>query len=296
MPERADICGLVKGASQTVIYEYPTPRFGGPCKGSLVTNRMFRELFDSRGLIWRLFVRDFIARYRQSLLGILWALLMPLLTVGMFVTMNYSGLFRIRGVQYPYPLFAVIGVSIWSLFSGGLSACSQSLVNAGSMVVKINFPKTALVIAASGQAVVELIIRGVLVMAMSAWYGIVPSPTGVIVSLCSLVPLCLMMLGCGFILSLCACVVRDTLAVLNVVLMAFMFMTPILYPVDEGTLLAQVNHWNPLNYLVNLPRSLVMGDLDVTAGFWWSSLVAIAVFFVGWRLFFLAQVKIAERV
>ena len=70
----------------------------------LTTRLMWRELVGAWELIWRLFVRDFSARYRQSALGVVWAVVTPLVTVGMFVGMNRSGILTIGDVGVPYPL------------------------------------------------------------------------------------------------------------------------------------------------------------------------------------------------
>lgn len=279
-----------------IIYTPKGPIELGQKARFMLTRRMFRELLSSRELIWRLFVRDFSARYRQSILGICWAVIMPLLTSGIFVIMNNSGILQIKGIHCPYPLYAVIGISFWSLFSVGLNACAQSIVNAGSMVAKINFPKSSLIIAASAQGIVDLFIRGGLIAAMFAWYGIFPPVKAVIICVLLLIPLYLLTVGFGFILSLIACVVRDTLVVLNMILMAFLLMTPVLFPVNSATLLADVNRWNPLNYFVNVPRNVLIGGDASIQEFWWSSLAALLIFYVGWRLFYLAQTKIAERI
>jgi len=197
----------------------------------------------------------------------------------------------------PYPLYAIIGLSLWSLFTVGLAAITGSLVNAGSMVVKINFPKIALILAASGQGVVEFLIRIILVGLVFLFFGIAPSWVGLFLSLLSLIPLYLIMVGIGFVMSLTAGVIRDVMNVVNVILMGFMLLTPILYPITGDTLLARINVWNPFNYLVNVPRDfMVTGRSDFFAEYIWVSLLAVIVFHVGWRLFYLAQVKIAERV
>ena len=139
---------------------------------------MFHELISSRELIWRLFLRDFKARYRQTVLGVLWAILMPIITVGIFVGMNRSGVFQAGEMKVPYPLFALVGVTIWGVFSTALSSACSSLINAGPMLVKINFPKISLVIASTGQGLVDLLIKAALVCSFIVWYGVFPDPVG----------------------------------------------------------------------------------------------------------------------
>src|SRR3990167_8286555 len=74
---------------------------------------MVKEMISSRELIWRLFLRDFMAKYKQAILGILWAIIMPLTMIGVFVFLNRSGVFNIAETGVPYPIFALLGLSIW---------------------------------------------------------------------------------------------------------------------------------------------------------------------------------------
>lgn len=275
---------------------------GGPIitdkRGPFITTRlMWSELISSKELIWRLFVRDFSAKYRQSALGVVWAAIMPLITVGMFVGMNRSGILKIEDVGIPYPLYAIIGLTIWNLFTVGLTACTNSVVGAGSMVVKINFPKVALILAASCQGVVEFIIRAVLIAFIFIYFGVAPAQLGLLIGLLCLIPVYLMMVGTGFVLSLVAGVLRDIINVLNLALMGVMLLSPILYPIKGNSLLARANIWNPFNYLVNVPRDfIVTGRSDSVPEFLWATGLSLVIFYIGWKLFYLAQTKIAERI
>lgn len=258
---------------------------------------MWQELWAAKELIWSFFVRDFSARYRQSLLGIVWVVLLPLVTVGLFMGMRGAGLLNIKESEIPYPLYAIIGFTIWSVFSTGLTACSKALIQAGPMVIKINFPKVALVIASTGPSIVELLIRIVVIAITFVYYGIYPHFIGLIIGAICMIPIYLFTLGIGFILSLTAGVIRDIASVLNIALMGFMLLTPVIYPVAGTGMLARFNILNPLNYLVNVPRDYVLtGQTGFPEAFILVSVISVIVFFVGWRLFYLAQTRIAERI
>lgn len=262
-----------------------------------VSRQMMRELASAKWLVWMLFRRDFSARYRQSAFGAIWAFLTPLVTVGLFVGMSHSGILIIRNVNIPYPLYAIIGLTIWNLFTVGLIACAGSLVNAGSMVVKINFPKVSLVLAASWLGIAEFLIRLILIAAAFMYYGVAPSSNGLVLGIVCIIPLYLLMTGIGFFMSLATGVMRDIPNMLNIVLSAFMLLTPVLYPISGNSWLAGVNVWNPFNYLVNVPRDLILkGQTEMVNGFVWASILSAIVFYAGWRLFYLAQTKIAERI
>ncbi len=280
-----------------ITYSSKGPSIEGVSGAFLTTRLMWREIKGARGLVWRLFIREFSARYRQSVLGVLWALFMPLVMVGFFVGMNRSGILNIEEVEIPYPLYAIIGLTIWNVFAAGLTSTSQSLVGAGGMVSKINFPKAALILAATGQSIAELLIRIILITVVFIYFGVAPSPVGVVIGLACLLPIYLFMAGIGFIMALVAGVLRDIANILSIALMGFMLLTPVVYPIRGGGVLASVNLFNPLNYMVNVPRDfLVKGETELIAEFLAVSVLSLIVFYVGWRFFYLAQTKIAERI
>lgn len=257
---------------------------------------MVASLFMSRELIWRLFLRDFNAKYRQSLLGVGWALLNPVITVGFFVFLNRAGILNIGTTTVPYPVFALIGLSLYGIFSTGLTASSNSIIGAGSMVVKINFPKISLVVASMGQAVVEFAVRLVLIVIVLVLYGFTPSWTFIILPL-ALLPLTLLTLGIGLILSLLAGIFRDIVYIVSFFSMMLLFMLPILYLPPPAGVLMHLNKWNPISLLIVGCRDLIISDrLSDPSGFIFAVLCSIIIFLVSWRLFFLSEPRIAERV
>jgi ABC-type polysaccharide/polyol phosphate export permease len=105
------------------------------------------------------------------------------------------------------------------------------------------------------------------------------------------------MIGIGFILSLAAGVLRDIINVLNLILMAIMLLSPILYPITGDNFLAEVNIWNPFNYFINVPRDLIVkGSSSFINEFLLATVLSLLVFYFGWKLFYFAQTKIAERI
>ena len=254
------------------------------------------SLFRSRELIWRLFLRDSSAKYRQSLLGILWALLNPIITVGIFVFLNRAGILNIGETSVPYPIFALMGISIYGIFSTGLSVCSNSIIGAGSMVVKINFPKISLVIASMGQSLVDFLVRLALIIILFIVYGITPQWTLLIFPL-TLLPLIFLTLGLGLLLSLLAGVFRDVIHLVSFFTTLFLFMMPVLYPAPPAGIFAALNAWNPLSHLIVGCRDiLISGSFSDSHSFLWASAFSIFLFLISWRIFFISESRIAERV
>lgn len=264
-----------------------------------VSRLMWDELISARELIWRLVIRDFSARYRQSVFGIFWAVILPIVSVSIFIVINSAGVLNldVHDIGIPYPLYVLIGLSIWNLFAGGLTSSSQALVNSGSIIVKINFPKVALILAATGQSLIDFALSLILIGLSFIYFDVNLNWMGLSVGLVCILPLYLLMTGIGFVLSLAAGVLRDMSNILNISLMTVMLLTPIAYPIKGDSALNSFNKWNPLNYLINVPRDLIVtGDTKFVNEFVFSSIFSVVVFYAGWKLFYIAQPKIAERI
>jgi lipopolysaccharide transport system permease protein len=261
-----------------------------------VWREMAEELIQSRELIWQLFLRDFSARYRQSVLGVLWAVIMPLAMVATFAFLSSSGVLNVGKVDAPYPVYALLGLTIWQLFAGGLTICSNAIVAGGSIVVKINFPKETMVIASLGQALVEMLIRmGLLVLAL-IYYRVTPHWTAVFFPIL-LLPLFLLTLGLGFFLSLLNVLVRDIGNMVTLAATFLLFLTPVLYPAGDSGMMARFTALNPLAALVGGPRDMVItGRLTDPFQYAWATGFCVLVFFVSWRLFHMVEPRMAERV
>jgi lipopolysaccharide transport system permease protein len=267
-------------------------------------SRIFREIYDevkkNRYLIYQLFKRDFLTNYRQSFFGILWAFIVPIVSVSAFVLLNQSGLFNFGSVSVPYPVFALFGLAFWQLFSTGIVASSSSLVQAGSMIAKINFSKKALVIASMGKTFVAFIIQLVLALVVFVYYwavqGVVPNLAILLIPV-FIVPVILLTLGLGFILSVLNGVIRDFGNLLSILMTFLLFLTPVMYVAPTGGILAEVTRNNPLYYLVSVPRDLALtGVTSEWFGFLVSSVLSLVVFVVCLVAFHLTETRIAERI
>ena len=266
-------------------------------KGYLsIFSEIYNELKKNRWLTYQLFKRDLFALYKQSFMGILWALIIPLVSVGTFIILNRSGVFAIGDINVPYPIYAILGMAFWQLFSTGLVASSNSLVNAGSMIVKINFSKKALVIASTGQSIISFLIQFVLVGILFVYYRITPSIAILWVPII-MIPIILLTLGLGFILSLLNGVMRDIGNILSILMTFLMFLTPILYAKPTAGILARITEYNPLYYLISGPRDLVlMGKMPELKGFLISSVISVIIFLICLIAFHLTETRITERV
>ncbi len=263
--------------------------------GIAVWLSMFSEIWGSRELIWRLILRDISVRYRQSIFGYIWALLPQIVTVALFTYLSRHRIFDMGATQLPYVLHALWSISLWQLFSACLIGSTSSLVNAGSLVTKINFPKESLVISTIGQAIFDFLIRLLPVFIVMVWYGFTPSWEAIFIPFVIAI-IILLALGIGFILSIVNLILRDVASALSIILTFGMFLSPILYPPPTHETFSLINIINPFSPLLITTQELLSGRVFMFPyALVVVSVISVVMFFLGWRVFHITMPRVAER-
>jgi lipopolysaccharide transport system permease protein len=254
-----------------------------------------RDVVRSRELIWRFILRDLSVRYRQSFLGYAWAVFPPVVTVAVFAYLSRTRILPIGQTSLPYVSYALWSIGMWQLFSGSLQACTNSLISAGSLVTKINFPKETLIFGGIGQPLFDFVVRLIPVIVVFIWQGVVPKWQSAFLPLV-LLPIVLLALGFGFVLAIANLLLRDIGNALGIVLAFGVFLAPIVYPPPESWPFVLVNMLNPFSPLLIATQDLIStGHLSMPGTFALASLFSLIVFLLGWRFFRMAINRIAER-
>lgn len=197
------------------------------------------ELWEYRDLLWFLVKRDIQLRYRQTVLGVGWALLQPLATMAIF-TIFFGRFGKIPSEGAPYSLFALCGLIPWQLFSYALTESSNSLVSNQNLVTKIYFPRLVIPFSAVMVGVVDFCVAFVLLMVMMGYYGRAPT-LAVFIFPAFLILAILTALAVGLWLSALNVQFRDVRYTLPFLTQFWFFATPIAYP---SSLLPP--RWQPL--------------------------------------------------
>jgi lipopolysaccharide transport system permease protein len=140
-----------------------------PSRGWAALN--LRDLWRYRELIYFMTWRDLKVRYKQTLLGISWAVLEPFLTMVVF-SIFFGQLAGMPSDNIPYPVFTFVGLLPWGLFAKALNTASRSLVSHQNMVTKIYFPRLVLPLASVMAGVVDFLIASLVLVAIMAYYGL----------------------------------------------------------------------------------------------------------------------------
>ncbi|MEO1084013.1 MAG: ABC transporter permease [Acidobacteriota bacterium] len=216
------------------------------------------ELWQYRELLFFLTWRDIKVRYKQTVLGVLWAILQPLLTMVVF-SLFFGGLAEIPSDGLPYPIFSFAALVPWTFFANALSQSSNSLVGSANLLRKIYFPRLVIPLSSVIAGAVDFILAFGVLLLMMMYYGIVPTINVIYLPLL-LVLSTTTALGVGLWLSAMNVQFRDVRYTVPFVTQLWLFATPIAYP---SSLLAEkwqlVYSLNPMVGVVEGFRWALLG-------------------------------------
>ena len=187
-----------------------------------------KKLPDYRELIINFALREIKAKYKQAFLGITWAIIQPIVLLGM-MTVVFSYFARIPSEGLPYPLFLFTALLPWNLFSGALSRGTSALTNQSALITKIYFPRESLVLASLAAASVDFAIAAIVFVALLGYYGVAPTLTWLWVIPTFAVQLTLT-LGLMLFLAPLNTIYRDVGQAIPLFIQVWMYATPIMYP------------------------------------------------------------------
>lgn len=187
-----------------------------------------REVWEYRELLYTFAWRDVTLRYKQTAAGVAWVVLQPLLM--MIVFSVFLGFFiRVPTGGIPYPLFVYSGLLIWQLFAKSLTLAAESIKENEPIISRVYFPRIILPLSVMFGGVMDLLVAVIVLLPLMAFYGIFPSwPVFVAPVFVGLAVLAAFAVGLW--LSILGALYRDIRLVLPVLLQAWMFMTPVVYP------------------------------------------------------------------
>ena len=187
-----------------------------------------RELWPYRELFYFLVWRDIKVRYAQSVLGIGWAVIQPIVPMVIF-SIVFGRVAKISSDGAPYTLFAYAGLVPWTYFSNALGDASGSMVKEVNMLSKIYFPRLLIPLTSVLGRLIDLIISFVFLFALMAWYRVVPSSTLLLLPFLILLTM-LAASGLGLWLGALALQYRDVRYAVPFAIQFLMYAAPVVYP------------------------------------------------------------------
>ncbi len=216
------------------------------------------SIWKYRELLYFLALRDIKIRYKQTLLGIAWVLLQPIVTTAIFTTI-FLRLGTSQDLTVPYPLFAFSGFTLWTFINSAITNCSGSLINHSNLITKVYFPRLIIPFSAALATLLDLVFGLMSLMFAMLIYGVVPNWRMLLLPLL-IVPTLLLALGIGIFTAALNVKYRDVKYILPFLIQIFFFISPVFYSLsmlpEESVALWQ---FNPLTGILENFRALLFG-------------------------------------
>lgn len=237
------------------------------------------DLWKYRELLYFLMWRDVKVRYKQTVLGVAWAIIQPLFTMLIF-TLFFGRLAGVPSDNVPYPLFAYAGLLSWMFFANAVTNSGNSLVGSSHLITKVYFPRMIIPAAAVGAGLVDFSIAFLVLIPLMIYYGV--SVGSSVLMFPVLVFLTTMLaLGVGLWLSALNVKYRDVRFALPFMIQIWMFVSPVIYPVSFlPPNLRWVLSINPMTGIIESYRSSLFG-----VRFNWSALAISTAITLGLLIF-----------
>jgi lipopolysaccharide transport system permease protein len=254
------------------------------------------SLWDYRGLIKKIAVTDLKVRYKNSILGILWSLLQPLMTF-IVLLIVFTGLMLNRSIEN-YPLFLLLGIIGWNFFDRATGFSLVSIVTKPQLVKKIYFPREVLVFSACLTALMMSLIEFALFGVFMIVAGVLPTWAIVLFPAVLLIEF-VFALGVGLAISALNVTLRDIQWIWPVIMQAGFFLTPIMYSLDtlKGVPFAWALAYNPMGNILDGFRYVLIGrPTPLLNGLAYAALIALAMLAIGWLIFSKLEPRFGEEV
>lgn len=257
---------------------------------------MWRSLKASRGLAWRLMIRDISALYRQTALGYFWAVFPPLVTSLVLILMKSSAVIKTGDLGVPYPLYVMMGTVFFQLFVDALNAPLKVATESKAILTKISLPGEALILSGMGQVLFSFGVKMVMLTATFAYFKTGVPWTALLLPI-PLTGLLFMGTMIGVLLIPIGLLYKDIQSALLVATSGLVFLTPVAYPPTTQGILGKIMSLNPITPLIMGAKDLVTTGIPQNLNpfilvFSWT----LVLLFIGWMIYKLALPIIIERI
>ena len=261
------------------------------------------DLLRYRGLLHSLTLRDLRVRYKQSWLGVGWAVVLPLsmMLVFSFVFTRAIDASSVLGLDIPYALYAYVGLVPWTFFAVSLGGSVNAMVANRNLVTKVYFPREVFPLSCMMSAFVDFCIAGLVFIGLAAYFhlsGVYRFTLDTSMLFLPVVVVVQMMLtaGLGMILAMGNLFYRDVRQLFGAVIQLWMFVSCVVVPIPrDGSNLAMILSLNPMVAIIGAYRDCaIYGRLPEGGAFAYATVVAVVVLIGGWIIFRRSAHRFAE--
>lgn len=246
--------------------------------------------------VYVLFKRDLVTTFRRSYIGWLWLLLNPLVGAASWIVMKYAGLLKFSSNTVEYPVFVVFSIMLWQLFLSSYSNMSSVLINAGSFISQVKFPRELLIVKQMMHQLTLFFFAFIATLILMILFGYVPNMYLILLPLICL-PILLAATSLGAMVSIFQVVLPEIKVAADLFVNLLFFITPVVYSLSEVTPgLYHIVKYNPLAYLIGWPRDVILYSQAQSVGYYLASVgFVVLISAVSWSLFRRFESLVVER-
>lgn len=220
------------------------------------------ELWRYKELLYFFTWRDLKVRYKQTIIGVAWAVFQPLVTMFVF-TIFFNKLANIPSDGIPYPIFVYTGLLFWQFFSNALSDTSNCLVSNQSIITKVYFPRLILPLSSVLTKLVDFGISASILLLLMIYYHFTPQLVSLIVIPIVLLISFMASVGLGLILAAINVKYRDVRYALPFFIQMLLFVTPVIYPASIAGKYSWILALNPMTGAIQSARAALLGTTEI---------------------------------
>ncbi len=247
-----------------------------------------REIWRYKELLYFFVWRDLKVRYKQTAIGIAWAVIQPFVTMVVF-SVFFGRLAGIPSDGVPYPIFVYVGLLFWNFFSSALGDTSGTLISNQNIITKVYFPRLILPISSVVTKFIDFAIAGLILVGLMFYYGYVPHLLGLLILPILLLITFMASVGLGLFLSAINVKYRDVRYALPFFIQILLFLTPVIYPASIAGKYSWLLALNPMMGVIQNARAALLGTAPIN----W---ILISISFVGTLVLMIFGIYVFKKV
>lgn len=221
-----------------------------------------KEIWEYRELLYFLTWRDLKVRYKQTSIGVLWAIFQPFITMVVF-SVFFGQMLGVDSNGVPYPIFVYTGLLFWQFFSSALSDTSNVLIANQAIITKVYFPRLLLPLSTVMTKFIDFVISAIILVGMMMFYGFMPHGITILVIPILLIITFMASVGFGLVLAAVNVKYRDVRYALPFFIQMLLFVTPVIYPASIAGKFSWVLALNPMMGVIQSARAVLLGTTEL---------------------------------
>ncbi len=248
-------------------------------------------------LVKQLLILSLTRQYKKTFLGSSWLFIQPIIGIIVWIILHSSGVYSPGDSTIPYPAYILLSMSIWTFFANFFKNIGTSVTESGRMLMEVAFPLEIKIVERTLFTIINFSIPLCLSIIVLLVLG-VELQLSSLLFIPAIIPLMLFGIAISVFFSLLEVVFNDMFLIVNQGLGLLMYLTPVVYTKNvDSELLQLIIKYNPLSYLISIPRDILTGTtITDWNGYWISVLFVVILFIVVIQFFILSAKKIIEKI